>query len=64
LSIRATKLAARRCRAAEAGIIKPILVGPSAKIKAVASKHGIEIGAFELVDALTAKPPPQGPLSG
>ena len=36
--------------AAEAGIIKPVLVGPSAKIKAVAFKHGIEISAFELVD--------------
>ena len=36
--------------AAEAGIIKPILVGPSAKIKAVASKHGIDIGGFELID--------------
>src|SRR5712664_4235994 len=36
--------------AAEAGIIKPILVGPSAKIRAVASKHGIEISGFELVD--------------
>ena len=37
--------------AAEAGIIKPILVGPSAKIKAAASKHGIDISGFELVDA-------------
>ena len=37
--------------AAEAGIIKPILVGPSAKIKAAALKHGIDIGGFELVDA-------------
>jgi phosphate acetyltransferase len=36
--------------AAEAGIIKPILVGPSAKIKAAAFKHGIDIGRFELVD--------------
>src|SRR6266481_8759064 len=36
--------------AAEAGIIKPILDGPSAKIKAVASKHGIDIGGFELID--------------
>ena len=36
--------------AAEAGIIKPILVGPSAKIKAIASKHGIDIGGFELID--------------
>src|SRR6476469_5736727 len=36
--------------AAEAGIIKPILVGPSAKIKAAAFKHGIDIGGFELID--------------
>jgi phosphate acetyltransferase len=36
--------------AAEAGIIKPILVGPSAKIKAAAFKHGIDISRFELVD--------------
>ena len=36
--------------AAEAGIIKPVLVGPAAKIRAVASKHGIEISAFDLVD--------------
>ena len=37
--------------AAEAGIIKPILVGPSAKIKAAALKHNIDIRGFELVDA-------------
>ena len=37
--------------AAEAGIIKPTLVGPSAKIKAAAFKHNIEISGFELVDA-------------
>jgi len=36
--------------AAEAGIIKPILVGPSAKIKAAAFKHGIDISGFELID--------------
>src|SRR5712664_2113525 len=36
--------------AAEAGIIKPILVGPSAKIKAAAFKHAIDISKFELVD--------------
>src|SRR5258705_2591122 len=34
----------------KAGIIKPILVGPSAKIKAAAFKHGIDISRFELVD--------------
>ena len=37
--------------AAEAGIIKPILVGPAAKIKAAAFKHNIDISGFELVDA-------------
>src|ERR1700724_1053949 len=37
--------------AAEAGIIKPILVGPSAKIKAAALEHKIDISRFELIDA-------------
>ena len=37
--------------AADAGIIKPILVGPAAKIKAAAAKHGIDISGYELVDA-------------
>jgi phosphate acetyltransferase len=37
--------------AAEAGIIVPILVGPAAKISAVARQHGLEIGRFEIVDA-------------
>src|SRR3954469_12805265 len=37
--------------AAEAGIIKPTLVGPSAKIKDVAFKHGIDISGFEVIDA-------------
>ena len=36
--------------AAEAGIITPILVGPAAKISAVAHEHGLDIGRFELVD--------------
>src|SRR3984957_7436302 len=36
--------------AAEADIIKPILVGPSAKIRAVALRHGIDISGFELID--------------
>ena len=36
--------------AAAAGIIKPVLVGPAGKIKAVAFKHGIEISSFEFVD--------------
>jgi phosphate acetyltransferase len=37
--------------AAEADIIKPILVGPLAKIKAAAFKHNIDISRFELIDA-------------
>jgi phosphate acetyltransferase len=37
--------------AAEAGIIVPILVGPAAKIKAVAREHGLNIDRYEVVDA-------------
>jgi len=37
--------------AAELGIIVPILVGPAAKISAVAQQHGINISRFEIVDA-------------
>ena len=37
--------------AAELGIIKPILVGPAAKIKKVAGEHGIKINDFQVVDA-------------
>src|SRR3954447_9422862 len=37
--------------AAEAGIIVPILVGPAAKISAVAKKHGIKIDGVQIVDA-------------
>src|SRR6201987_2685131 len=37
--------------AAEAGLIKPTLVGPASKIKDAASKNGIDIGSFEIVDA-------------
>jgi phosphate acetyltransferase len=37
--------------AADAGLIKPILVGPPAKIKDIASKYGIDIGRFEIVDS-------------
>jgi phosphate acetyltransferase len=37
--------------AAELGIIVPILVGPVAKITAVARQHGIDIARYELVDA-------------
>jgi phosphate acetyltransferase len=37
--------------AAEAGILLPILVGPRAKIEAVAAQFGLDISAFEVVDA-------------
>jgi phosphate acetyltransferase len=37
--------------AAEAGIIKPILVGPASKIASVAAKHNINISGCEIVDA-------------
>jgi phosphate acetyltransferase len=37
--------------AAEAGLITPILVGPTAKIRGVARAHGIELGNAEIVDA-------------
>jgi phosphate acetyltransferase len=40
--------------AAEAGIIIPILVGPAAKINAVAQQYGLDIGKFELVAAAKA----------
>jgi phosphate acetyltransferase len=36
--------------AAEAGIVRPILVGPAAKISAVAREHGIRIDRFEVID--------------
>ncbi len=36
--------------AAEAGIIKPILVGPIAKISAVAREHHLDISGIEIVD--------------
>jgi len=35
---------------AEAGIIKAILVGPAARIKDVAAKHGLNISGCEIVD--------------
>jgi len=40
--------------AAEAGIIIPILVGPKASIAALARQHGIDIGRFELIEAVDA----------
>ena len=36
--------------AAELGLIVPILVGPAAKIRDVARKSGVDLGAFEVVD--------------
>jgi phosphate acetyltransferase len=36
--------------AAKMGLIAPILVGPAARIKAVAEKCGLKISAFEIVD--------------
>jgi phosphate acetyltransferase len=36
--------------AAQAGIIVPILVGPTAKIAAVAHEHNLDIGRFEIID--------------
>jgi len=36
--------------AAKAGLIVPILVGPRARIEALAKQHGIDIGKFEIVD--------------
>ncbi|TYL83397.1 phosphate acetyltransferase [Bradyrhizobium cytisi] len=35
---------------AQAGIIRPILVGPDTKIRDTASRHSLDIGAFEIVD--------------
>jgi phosphate acetyltransferase len=37
--------------AAEAGLIRPILVGPEAKIRALAEQSGIDLGPYQVVDA-------------
>ena len=37
--------------AAKAGLISPILVGPSVRIREIAAKVGLDIGAFPLVEA-------------
>ena len=37
--------------AAQMGILKPILVGPKARIAALAAQCGLDISAFEMVDA-------------
>ena len=36
--------------ASEMGLIAPILVGPAARIKAVADKHKLDIASFQIVD--------------
>ena len=36
---------------AAAGIIRPVLVGPERKIRDTASKHGLDISGYEIVDA-------------
>jgi phosphate acetyltransferase len=38
-------------QAAQNGLIAPILVGPRARIEAVAAEHGIDIAGFPIVDA-------------
>jgi phosphate acetyltransferase len=35
---------------AEAGIIRPVLVGPETKIRNIASQHGLDISEFEIID--------------
>jgi len=37
-------------QAAAAGLVTPILVGPEAKIRAVAEEHGLDISRFEIVN--------------
>jgi len=37
--------------AAEAGIIRPVLVGPASKIASAAARHNINISGYEIVDA-------------
>jgi phosphate acetyltransferase len=37
--------------AVQAGLIDPILVGPAAKIRDVASRYELDVGRFEIVDA-------------
>jgi len=36
---------------AQAGIIRPLLVGPESRIRDIAGKHGLDIGGFEVVNA-------------
>jgi phosphotransacetylase len=37
--------------AGQRGLITPILVGPAARIREIAARHGIDLGTVELVDA-------------
>lgn len=37
--------------AGQRGLIKPVLVGPAARIREIAAAHGIDLGTVELVDA-------------
>src|SRR5258705_6286295 len=37
--------------AARLGLLKPILVGPAARLRDVADRAGLDIGAFEIVDS-------------
>jgi phosphate acetyltransferase len=37
--------------ATNAGLIKPTLIGPVTKIREAASRHGIDIGGYEIIDA-------------
>jgi phosphate acetyltransferase len=42
-------------QAAEAGIIRPIFVGPEAAISALARKHGLKLAGYELINVLDAE---------
>ena len=43
------------CEAAAAGLIKPVLVGPAGKIRAVAAQFNFDISRFEIVDAANSE---------
>jgi phosphate acetyltransferase len=45
------EFATGRRRGGRAGLIAPILVGPAARIKAVAGKAGLDITGYPVVDA-------------
>lgn len=40
------------CNAAQEGIVEPVLVGDPAEIRKIAGEHGLEIGGFEIVEAM------------